>query len=1087
MPWRLDLSPEPARPAPELDSEQARVVAHREGPLLVLAGPGTGKTTTIVEAIAARLGDPMDPLPADSILALTFGRRSAVDLRERLASRVGGGTLPTVATFHSFAYGLLRQTGDAEQYEHPPRLLSGAEEDVRIRELLRGAVVDGSIDWPDDLLGALPTLGLANEVRAAIARARELGLDGDELAAIGRREERPAWLAVGQLARQEQEVMALENVLDYGELLAAAVERARDSHAQQELRMRFRAIYVDEYQDTDPLQVDLLQALATPSTCLVAVGDPDQSIYGFRGADVGGILSFPTTFRRADGAPAEIVVLGHARRFGPRIRGAAGSVLGNRVPPGLPADRLREHRRPICRSVPDPDASDLVSVRTFTDAGAQAAHVAREIRQARVRREVPWRQMAVLVRSAGQIPALQRALRAAGIPAVVAADEIPLRQEPAVAALLELLEIAAAPGSASPERLLDVLTGPVGSLTPADVRRLGRALRAGQHRSGHAAPSSSSLIRDLALGPLLDPPLFPDPGLPTGDPIVVTVTRLTGLLVTAHRQIASGAEPADVLWTLWATGAHAWPERLRAAALGGDLVADHDLDAVMALFDTAERLAGRYPGFLGVRTFLAMLRDQQIPAESVADRGVDTDAVRVLTAHRAKGLEWDEVWVVGVQEGTWPDLRPRGTTLRVEEISVDGSPAGTSAADLLEEERRLLFVACTRARERLHISAVDAPDEAGDRPSRFLTDIAAHLEISLDEAASGRPAHLASLDGLVAELRSVTVDASAPATLRQAAAARLAALAAERDASGDPIVPLADPSRWWGIAPPTLNVDPLRDPDLPLALSGSMLDSVLQCPLKWYLEREVHADTVRGTASSFGSIVHAVADFVAKEQVPADLDAMDAEVDRIWSELRFEARWQSDAERARARAALERFLGYHRAGRRELISTETSLRAMVDVVTPSGRADAVALSGMVDRIERDDQGRLVAIDLKNMKSAVANKDVPEHGQLGVYQLLLHRGEVADDHAAGSAPRPVGGAALVQLLLDEGRGSTAAKVQMQEPLEIVDDEPTWVELRLGEAADIIRSSPIVARPCPACTYCAYRADCPAQPEGEQVLP
>ncbi len=1086
MAWRVDLgSPALAAP-PELDADQARVVAHRRGPLLVLAGPGTGKTTTIVEAIAARLADPRDGLPADAVLALTFGRRAALDLRERLAARLGGGLLPMISTFHSFAYALLRQAGSADAYEQPPRLLSGAEEDVRIRELLRGAVADGAVDWPEELVGALPTLGLANEVRAAIARARSLGLDGDDLTALGKREQRPAWVAVGQLSRQEQQVMALENVLDYGELLARAVECAVEPTVQQALRARYRAVYVDEYQDTDPMQVELLRALVDPRAALVAVGDPDQAIYGFRGADVGGLLSFPTTFRTPEGEPAPIVVLRHARRFGPRIRGAAGSVLGVRVPPGLPAERLREHRDPVCLPVADPTVDDLVQLRTYADRGAQAAHVAREIRQAHVRRQVPWRQLAVLVRAADEIPAIRHALRAAGIPAVVAADEIPLRQEAAVAVLLQALDLAAHPHDATPEQVLDLLTGPLGGQHAADVRRLGRSLRSAQHRAGYAAPSSAVLVRELVLARVLDQPP-PALLLPAQDAALSCAHRVGEVLARAHRQVVDGRDPAEVLWTLWSAPAHGWPERLRSAALGGDLAADHDLDAVMALFDAAERLAGRYPGFLGVRTFLAMLQDQQIPAEAVADRGVDTDAVRVLTAHRAKGLEWDEVWVVGVQEGRWPDLRPRGTTLRVEQIDRDGSAPPPRAADLLEEERRLLFVACTRARHRLHVSAVAAEADAGERPSRLFDDLAGHLGSSPDAPVIGRPAHLSSLDGLVADLRAV---AQAPGTdpeLRRAATTRLAALAAERDDRGRPLVPSADPSTWWGLREPTVNELPLHDPDQPLAMSGSMLDAVLQCPLKSFLERDVHAETVRGTASSFGSVVHAVAEFVGTGAIPADLAVMEAEVDRIWAELRFEARWQSDAERARARAALERFLGYHRAATRDLVSAEAALRLDVPVTTPSGRADRIALTGTVDRIERDDDGRLVAIDLKNKKSALPVAEVLDHGQLGVYQLLLLHGEAPESAGLAVAPREVGGAALVQLLVDEGRGSTAAKVQMQPALETPAEGPTWVEVRLGEAADVLRSTSVAATVGPACSYCAYASTCPAQPQSEPVVP
>lgn len=1088
MSWHLDLSPEPRRPAPALDPEQAAVVAHRQGPLLVLAGPGTGKTTTIVEAIAARLTDPQDPVPAESVLGLTFGRRAALELRDRVSARVGGGLVPTVATFHSFAYALLRELSDAEDYLNPPRLMSGAEEDVRIRELLRGAVADGAVDWPEDLLGALPTLGLANEVRAVLARARELGISGEELQAVGRRSGRPAWTAVGQLAQQEQEVMALENVLDYGELLAQAVDRAHHPAIQAVLRARYRAVYVDEYQDTDPLQVSLLKALVGPDALLVAVGDPDQAIYGFRGADVGGLLSFPETFRTPTGEPAPVQVLGTTRRFGPRIRAAAGSVLGTRIPPGLPAEVLRRHRQPACVPVEDPETTDLVSVRTYGDRGTQAAHIARQMRRAHVRRDVPWREMAVLVRSGAEIPPVQRALSAAGIPVVVAADEIPLRQEPAVATLLALLELVTKPASISPTEVIDILTGPLVGLTTADVRTLGRSLRETQRRSGHSAPSSERLIQGVVVGALegggVEPVAVPD-----DEVIAPAIRRLVGMLRHAQEQVESGAAPEEVLWTLWTGGRHphGWPERLRAAALAGKRSADHDLDAVTALFDTADRLAGRYPGFLGVRMFLDALTDQQIPAEAIADRGSRADAVRVLTAHRAKGLEWDEAWVIGLQEDTWPDLRARGTTIRVEELTAEGIGTGPRPIDLLEEERRLLFVALTRARTRVHVSAVDSPDESGDRPSRFLADLATQLGATSLEPVIDRPRHGMSLDGLVAELRSVAMDERGDSTLRDAAVERLAALAAAVDTAGRPLVPLADPAQWWGVIEATVNHHPLLDPHAPVSLSGSVLDSVLACPLKWFLERQVHAETVRGTATSFGSVVHAIADFVAREKVPADLAAMEEQLDRIWSELRFDARWQSEAERAQARAALSRFLDYHRAAERELLATEISVRTEVEVSRASGEPDHVSLTGTIDRVERDDDGRLVAIDLKNMRNAVSRRDVDEHGQLGVYQLLLRQGDLSDGVGAGEVPREVGGAALVQLRIDEGRGSTAAKTQFQAALEAVEGEPLWVEQRLAEAVEVLRSGDVVARAGRACDYCAYTQTCSAKAEGEQVVP
>ena len=692
--------------------------------------------------------------------------------------------------------------------------------------------------------------------------------------------------------------------------------------------------------------------------------------------------------------------------------------------------------------------------------------------------------MAVLVRTGDQIRSLQRALQSSGVPVVVAADEIPLRSEPAVAALLAALRLATSPAAATPAAVIDVLSGPLVGLTATDLRRLGRALRAKHHESGYASPPSDQLIRDFIVGVPERSPFDAD------DPITVSAGRLRILISQTQKLMADGASPEDVLWNLWTGGVvpHGWPARLRSAALAGSRSANHDLDAVMALFDSAERLSGRYPGFLGVRTFLDAIAVQQIPAEPVADRGTVTDAVRILTSHRAKGLEWDEVWVVGAQEGVWPDLRARGTTLRAEELTRDGVGTGPRAAELLEEERRLFYVACTRARSRLHIAAVDEADDEGDRPSRFLADVRAGLAKvgapDTIERVVGRPAHPLTLDGLVAELRIVAQDPRSTTALRDAAVARLAVLAAQRDSDDEPVVPLADPRNWWGSRATTVGVRPVRDPEAPIRLSGSGLDGILNCSLRWFLEHEVHAEVARGTATAFGSVVHAVADFVAKDEVPADLDRMDAEVDRIWSELRFEAAWQSEAERAEARAALGRFLVYHVRADRELVGAESSVGAFAVVPTPAG-LDTVRLSGFIDRVERDSEGRLVAIDLKNMRRGVNDKDIPEHGQLGVYQLILREGGLTATSEENGEPAEVGGAALVQLRVPAAKGSADPKVQFQEALGT--QEPTWVEVRLGSAAHVLRAERFDASPGPACSYCAYKTACPAQPLGEQVKP
>ncbi|MDD2859139.1 MAG: PD-(D/E)XK nuclease family protein, partial [Candidatus Nanopelagicales bacterium] len=514
---------------------------------------------------------------------------------------------------------------------------------------------------------------------------------------------------------------------------------------------------------------------------------------------------------------------------------------------------------------------------------------------------------------------------------------------------------------------------------------------------------------------------------------------------------------------------HGWPERLRRAALDGSRAAGHDLDAVMALFDTAQRAQQRTRGFVGVRTFLLSLQDQHIPAEAVADRGIQGDVVRVLTAHRAKGQEWDAVWILGLQEGVWPDLRPRGSVLEADRLTAAGVGPAVSAAALLAEERRLLYVAITRARRLCVLTTVRTADDSGPQPSRFLAELG--LELHSAEARTGTPA---SLPALVARLRRMAVDPQASSALQAAAVQRLAALARERDALGAPLVPALEEHRWWGLAEPTQRDAPVRPDDAPIGLSGSAVEGLLACPLRRFLERDAHADVARGEATKFGSVVHAVAEFVAKGEIADDLDEADAWVSRVWRDLRFEAPWQGASERELAREALARFLAYHRARARELKATEQLQSVLLDVPTPDGGTEQVRLTGKLDRIEVDAEGREVAVDLKNMKRPPSGTEIPTHAQLGVYQLLLR---------AGGAE--VGGAALVQLRKGAAGHPDEPVVQFQAPLEA--EHPTWIELELGAAAQLLREERFEARTSRSCTFCSYQSACPAQARGRQVLP
>ncbi|MGW2845424.1 UvrD-helicase domain-containing protein, partial [Streptomyces sp. NPDC001274] len=223
--YRLVRTPPGSVDPPVLDAAQRAVVDHPGGPLLVLAGPGTGKTTTLVEAVAARIARGADPA---RVLVLTFSRKAAVELRDRMAARLGAARGPQATTFHSFCYALVRAHQDADLFAEPMRLLSGPEQDVTVRELLAGQLElerDGfpHIRWPDELRACLTTRGFADEVRAVLARSRELGLGPDALAAFARRTGRPDWGAAAGFLAEYLDVLDAQGVLDYAELVHRAV------------------------------------------------------------------------------------------------------------------------------------------------------------------------------------------------------------------------------------------------------------------------------------------------------------------------------------------------------------------------------------------------------------------------------------------------------------------------------------------------------------------------------------------------------------------------------------------------------------------------------------------------------------------------------------------------------------------------------------------------------------------------------------------------------------------------------------------------------------------------------------------------
>ena len=1060
---------------PRLDPDQQRVVDHEAGPLLVLAGPGTGKTTTLVEAIAHRIESGVRP---EQVLALTFGRKAALELRERVATRLDRTfAAPICLTFHSFAYALLRRYAADDLYDAPLRLITAAEQDVHLRELLADS--PESINWPPHLRPALGTKGFAAEVQQVLGRAREAGLDGSQLRDLGHNAGRSELISVGAFLDQYLDILDQQGSTDYADLVRRAqLEAARH---RDELRATYTHVFVDEYQDTDPGQVALLQELAGDGRNLVVVGDPHQSIYAFRGAKVRGILDFPAQFTQASGKRAEVVTLRTTRRFGPNILAAATRVA-RRLPfaGSIDARARADFLSPIAEGFAHGDGK--VEVFTFDSARAEAEHLADLLRRAHLQDGLAWHDMAVLVRSGkASIPTLSRSLLAAGVPVEPSLDEVPLINDRAVRALLGALRAALnlkqtdpnEPGFVGAEAAADLLTGPLGGLDAGELRVLARVLRAREHKriralgstqidivsTTHRARSSGELLR-LAV---VEEGFLDD--LAAHHPQAAKAARLSNLLASAAVQIGARCTVDEVLWCLWS--GTPWPARLeQASAQTGTAaqMAHRNLDAIVALFDMAARIESQRD-HSGVRNFLEMLADQQIPSDSMVQRVEAATGVRLLTAHRAKGLEWRLVVVAHVQQDDWPDLRRRGALL----TDVLSSTLGheLTPKELLYEERRLFYVACTRARERLVVTAVRSIDDDGESPSRFLDELA---ELA-PRQIKGRPRRALTMGALVADLRRTAADPRMSEGLREAAARRLARLAEEQGPRG-PLAPAADPANWWGLAPFTQATSPVCRADEPVPVSASMLKAIADCPARWFFSNKAGGRVASLAQANVGSLVHALAEHVAlgdDAQRGLDIDALMGRVDQVWPRLSFATPWSSARERDRVRLALERFLDWHQANPRQLIAAERKFTA--DVQLSSG--EAIRIRGTIDRLEIDAQGALVVVDLKTGRRSISAKSVEADPQLALYQLAITDGDAVAEGAI------TGGAEIVQLGLDDSR---PARLAAQLPLEKGSTLDQEFRGDLAQVVQMIRDESFPATPGSVCDRCEFVAICPAKSAG-----
>lgn len=1043
-------------------AQRAVIAAEPTASGVIIGAPGTGKTRTLVDRVVHLLD--VDRMRPEQVLALTPSRQAATALRDRIGVRIGQATPgPLARSLGSFAFQVVRGAMVREGAE-PPALLTGADQDRIVADLLAGDAEDGRIPWPEALSASVrASKGFRSELRAFLAECTEIGVHPDELRDSGNE----VWAATAEFLVEYRAVLDALRAAhrDAADLLseASTILQAADAATLGPLAP-LRVVLIDDAQELTRGGIAVVRALRSRGIAVLAFGDPDISSGSFRGAS-------PELFAQLAGALGEVHVLDGAHRQRPAL-----TALTRTVTQAIGVSGRVEHRR-----APVPVTADEVDARVSTFVAPspyeELDRIAGVMRDWHLSDGVHWDRMAVIAHDTRQVTTLETELAAREIPTRAAGVQRPLGSEGIVRDIVGIVRLALTPvEERTSEALEEALRTPFGGMDAIGLRRLRARLRHVELELGGSTPARE-LLRQAMANPahltLIDAPESR------------TAERFAETIEAVALAAGSGETIHDLLWRVWDQARAVDGRRLQVAwreisQLSTGAETARSLDALVALFDAAKRFVERTPNERP-ETFVRDILDSEVPEDSLSTPE-RPGKVTLLTPATALGTEFDAVVVAGVQDGVWPNVRLRGGLLQTWRLAdaIQAARTGVSVEPpgvldrrraALHDELRLFVRAVSRARERLLITAVDDDDLT---PSPFFGFLPAPEPPERHASAE----HPLTLRGLVARHRRTLTTAMSEST-RRAAAEQLAVLAREG-------VPGADPAEWYGVTPASTDA-PLRD----LAVAGarvspSKMESYEECGLNWVVS-SLGGDTVMPPTAGIGTIVHE-----AMERVPdGDLERMRAIVAEHWPELDFETEWIGRKERRRADLLVGRLHSYLGDVRREggrVIGSEVEFRFAVDVapedaadaalaVHPVGedRANQAVIHGYIDRVEAyppsagehphargrgwepmsgGAEGPTVVVDLKTGKNdPESDSGVLEHAQLAAYQVAVQQGLVE-----GAPPTSLAGARLV--IVSKTLAKSDYRIAHQHTLD--DDSRTAFLRRVSDAARGMSASSFTAQ-------------------------
>jgi DNA helicase-2/ATP-dependent DNA helicase PcrA len=984
-PTLFDISPLESS-ALKINDAQRRAITHGDGPLLVIAGAGTGKTRVITERIRHLLeSDPA--LGGENILALTYTKKAAGEMKSRIVKTCGErGRDVTIETFHAFCEKILKENGakyaileDVDHWILLRRNMARLKLEKFRRLAEPGQFLGDFLKFfsrcQDELVSSDDFQSFADELEADLAVDKNL-VDDDTFAE--RAENVALQKEIARAYKVSEEILREKNFFSFGALITRTIELVRnDAALREKLQQRFKHILVDEFQDTNIAQLELLHLLAAEPRNIVAVGDNDQAIYRFRGASFGSFKLFLERFagwKTGRDSSKYRVTLTENYRSTPNILRVATQVIAqNEVSSDFP-------NKVLAATHPE---GERIRIAELSNEDEEATWVAGELERLH-RAGTPWRDFAILYRQHNHRDRLVKELAERKIPFVI--SRLSILEHPLVRDVLAYLRLINKPfDDIAASR---VLAAPAWHLEPVDLVRLAERTR-----------KKRTSIYDVLQSPQSDLPFDPSP------------KALAELLefVAAQRKNLKRRPAIDVLRALvdWLEIPHLVSPRARRY-----------VTQLIEFLKTWEPKSDTrsLPEFLEYLDYF----EQSGLGQICLDDEAPGDSVQLMTVHGAKGLEFPHVFLLRINHGCFP-AKERSPLFEFPiKLMKEDLPAGSFH---IQEERRLFYVALTRAERKLTVTTLT--EKKGKVPT-FIEDILMDGTIRKRDVLQISPK---------VKLRDTIADDDAGKNAKQ-----LFPSFSDRPRIHSRI------SNWAETYhPPT--------PE-PLKLSASAVDSYRKCPQLFLFSRLWSLKEGPAATLSFGAVMHTtVRRFI--DQFRKGVKLPFEEVARVfeteWTSAGYEDEYQESEYKKDGIEQLRVFHAEFLANPPEVLEQEKSFELPLE--------NNVIINGRIDQINSLGKKDVEIIDYKTGKSrkeADARRDL----QLSIYAIAAK--EILELNPVRLA--------FHYLQNNQIQSTTRNDKQLDEAQKVVQ-----------EAAADIRAGEFSPKRGFACRGCAYKPVCPAYEE------